>query len=514
MHHLSVPQVDEGALARLAERIALKVKSGDVIALSGDLGAGKTTFARAFIRALLDDETAEIPSPTFSLVQTYVTPRLAIAHLDLYRIAHEDETRELGIDELLAQGAVLIEWPERAPSLLPGDRLEIRLDEGPASETRAIRFEGFGNWDVRLARIDAISAFLNEQPNWQTATARYLQGDASARAYARLTQPGSQHAHAILMDSPRQPDGPPIRNGLPYSRIAHLAEDVRPFVAIADALRAGGLSVPEIYAADLERGLLLIEDFGDRVFGRELEAGHPQEPLWRVATDALLALRHVPLPPTSPLPGGSTYSLPRQDKGALQIESELLIDWYYPALLGLPLPAEARAEFIALWATIFDRLLALPAGWVLRDYHSPNLMWLPDRRGAARTGIIDFQDALAGPPAYDLVSLLQDARVDVPVAIETRLFDHYCASAGDTDASFDKGAFRFAYAALGAQRSTKILGIFARLANRDGKPAYLRHIPRIWGYLDRDLGHPELAALQSWYDLHLPRELRSRVLET
>ncbi len=304
------------------------------------------------------------------------------------------------------------------------------------------------------------------------------------------------------MDWARQPDGPAIRDGLPYSRIAHLAEGVRPFVEIGTALRASGLSTPEIYAKDLENGFLLLEDLGDSVFVRAVETGTgDQETLWRAAADALVALR-AHAPPTN---------LGAYDHSALGIEVELLTDWYWPALHGAPAPDAARAEYMSLWSAVFDRLARLPQGWVLRDYHSPNLLWLPQRQGIARVGVIDFQDAMRGPPAYDLVSLLQDARIDVPPELEGRLLDHYCAGVERTETGFDRDAFAFAYAALGAQRNTKILGIFARLAKRDGKPQYLRHLPRIWRYLERDLAHSELKPLKDWYDRHMPTKTRGAI---
>ena len=509
-HDWSVLEASETGIRRLAERLALKVGRGDTIALSGPLGAGKTTFARALIRALTGRPEAEVPSPTFSLVQTYEAARFNIAHVDLYRIASAGETAELGVEDMMAGGALIIEWGERAPGLLSADRLEIRLGEGRASDTRTVRMTGLGTWGPRLERIAELTDFLERDPLWGEAEARYLQGDASARSYARLA---AGDRRAVLMDWPRQPDGPPIRDGLPYSRIAHLAEDVRPFVAVAQALRAAGLSVPEILAADLERGFLILEDLGDRVFAAELEAGASQGELWRAATDALVILRRLPVPGTLPLPDGSSCRLPPQDRGALQIETELLLDWYWPALLGEPPQAGIRAEFLAHWNAVFDRLLAMPRGWVLRDYHSPNLMWLPERHGARRVGILDFQDALQAPPAYDLVSLLQDARVDVAPDLEAGLIDRYCSAAANEDRGFDRDAFGFAYAALGAQRSTKILGIFARLARRDGKAAYLRHTPRLWRYLERYLEHPGLTLLRAWYDRHLPPDIRTRILE-
>jgi tRNA threonylcarbamoyl adenosine modification protein YjeE len=495
-----IPGVSETALGRLAEDVAFAARPGDLITLSGELGAGKTTFARAFIRALANGSHEEIPSPTFTLVQTYATARMPVAHFDLYRLSMPSELDELGLDHALKGGLALVEWPERAGGILPHSRLDIALEDDDDGATRRITLVGHGDWEARLPRFIAMRDLMaGAKVGDATCALRYLQGDASVRRYARLSCPDGSR---ILMDWARQPDGPAIRNGLPYSRIAHLAEDVRPFVTVSTALHAAGLSTPEIYAQDLDQGFLLLEDLGDRVFAREVETGgESQEELWRTGVDALVALRAAPAPET----------LPAYDHGALGIEVELLTDWFWPVLHGGPPPQDVRDSFLALWTKVFDRLAAQPKGWVLRDYHSPNLLWLPQRAGIARVGVIDFQDAMCGPPAYDLVSLLQDARVDVPPELEARLFDHYCAAVERAETGFSRDAFAFAYAALGAQRNTKILGIFARLANRDGKPQYLRHIPRLWHYLERDLLHPELGALKDWYDRHVPTEARGSV---
>ena len=187
----------------------------------------------------------------------------------------------------------------------------------------------------------------------------------------------------------------------------------------------------------------------------------------------------------------------------MTIETELLSDWLWPFATGQDMPGPLKADYKALWASLIDALQALPTGWALRDFHSPNLIWQPQHTGLARVGVIDFQDAMQGPLAYDVVSLLQDARVDVASILEQRLLAHYCAAARNLGPGFDEDGFRFAYAALGAQRNTKILGIFARLAVRDSKPQYVAHMPRIWGYLRRCLQHPQLAALKSFYDAHV-----------
>jgi aminoglycoside/choline kinase family phosphotransferase len=310
------------------------------------------------------------------------------------------------------------------------------------------------------------------------------------------------------MDWPKAPDGPPIRSGLPYSRIAHLAEDVRPFVAVAEALRKAGLAAPEIYAADLSRGFLLMEDFGDAVFTSLAAQGADMLPLYRLAVDALLALRKTPPPAELPLERG-VHRLPDYDRGALAVETELLTYWFLPAVCGADTPAETRERFAALWNAQFDWLLAQPSGWVLRDYHSPNLVLRPEREGLARLGILDFQDAMRGHLAFDLVSLLQDARLDLPRHIEPELLAYYCAQSKAEDPAFDEAAFIRAYRLLGAQRNTKVLGIFARLARRDGKRAYLAHMPRVARYLASDLQHEALAGLKSWYDRELPGDIAS-----
>lgn len=492
------------ALDRVAAALALIVRPGDLVALSGALGAGKTTFARALITHVSGDAGEEIPSPTFALMQGYETARMGISHFDFYRLGDVGEVDELGFADALTESLVLVEWPERIAARLPDDRLEVHLDEAGSDDARALTFKGHGAWQPRLARFRDMLAFL-DRSGWADAAPRYLQGDASYRTYARLGKPDTT---ALLMDSPPMSDGPPVRDGKPYSAIAHLAEDVRPYIAIAGALKVAGLSVPDILALDMDQGFVLIEDLGDRVYASEAAAGTDMAELYGAATELLVALRsHAPAA-TLLLPDGGDYILPAYDTGALAIETELLVDWFWPAVKGEPAPDDARAEFCCLWQDQFEWLQRQPTGWVLRDYHSPNLLWLPERDGWSRVGVIDFQDAVVGPVAYDLVALLQDARTDVPEELEAHLFGQYCAACERSDPRFERSEFTAAYAILGAQRNTKILGIFARLAMRDAKRAYLAHMPRVSAYLERDLAHPALAPLRAWYDRHLPGDAR------
>lgn len=507
----------EPDVMRLAQEVAFMLAPGDVVALDGDLGAGKTTFARALIRAAANDRTLEVPSPTFTLVQTYVTPRFTIAHVDLYRLETPGEIDELGLDGLIETGVALIEWPSKAASRLPIIAFSVAITElADNTQARAITITANASAAPRLQRFAELRAFMQTAGTHPGAWSlpdvhfNYLQGDASPRRYARLTR--ADNTSAVLMDSPAQGDGPAVHDGLPYSRIAHLAENVTPFVAISNALTARSVSAPQILAADLARGILLIEDFGDAVFGAAVKAGADQAALWRNATDTLLALRADPPASTLAVPGGGTHELAPLDERILGIEASLLLDWYWPAAFGAPPPDTTRLAFDGVWRPLFGRALRSPSGWLLRDYHSPNLMALPDRAPPGNVGVIDFQDAMIGPAGYDLVSLLQDARVDVDRTIETDCLDHYIACAKLTDAAFDETEFRTVYAILGAQRATKILGIFARLAKRDGKRQYLAHIPRMWTYLERNLEHPDLSALSAWYGMHFPTSVRQRPL--
>lgn len=493
----SFDDVDLVQLDILASRLALVLNTGDVIALSGPLGAGKTTFARALVTRLGGE--GEVPSPTFALMQRYETPRLTLTHCDFYRL-EPAELGELGLDDAVSEGAVIVEWPERALGWLPEDRLDVALDETATPDRRRIVLTGHGNWAERFRRLRALAGFLDRTP-YAEAGARYLQGDASTRSYARLVLPDRS---AILMNSPRQPDGPPIRDGKPYSALVHLAEEVTPFVAVAGALRERGLSAPAIYAFDLDRGFLILEDLGDRVFGSEVRRGRPLAELWGPAVDVLAALALKGPPDVLPVEGHAPYRLPSFDADAMLTEATLLIDWFWPALHGKETPPALAEEFRALWRPFLAQAEKADLGWVLRDYHSPNLMWLPEREDIRRVGILDFQDALLGPLAYDLVSLLQDARLDVPDALERKLLARYCAARGAHSQHFSSDQFVSLYATLGAQRNSKILGIFARLAKRDGKRGYLAHIPRVARYLERDLAHPALAELRRFYAREFP----------
>jgi tRNA threonylcarbamoyl adenosine modification protein YjeE len=495
----SVALVNETATAQLMADLALLVGPGDVVTLSGDLGAGKTAAARAMIRYLAGDEALEVPSPTFTLVQGYELPPFPVLHTDLYRVENPDELEEIGLSPLPDGTLTLIEWPERAPSALPEDRIEIALTHRPAlgSTARAADISGYGRAAAVVARLQALRQFL-EASGYMDATRKRMAGDASTRSYARLIRDG---AAVILMNFPQRPDGAATYNGKSYSAAVHLAENVKPFVAIDQGLHAQGISAPAIHHADLGHGFLITEDFGSE----GVIEGDPPRPIvarYETAIDVLATLHSKSLPETLPL-AEQTYAIPVFDVDALLIEIGLMPEWYLPDR-GAELSADKRAEFFAMWRELLQKPLAAPRTWVIRDYHSPNLIWLPHREGMARVGVIDFQDAVLGPRSYDVVSLLQDARIDVPENIELTLLTRYIKARRAADASFDPAGFAELYAIMSAQRNTRLLGTFARLNRRDGKPHYLRHQPRIWTYLQRSLAHPNLSSLRDWYLANVP----------
>ena len=278
------------------------------------------------------------------------------------------------------------------------------------------------------------------------------------------------------MDMPSRPDGDAVRNGLPYSRIAHLAEDIRAVEAINRGLQAQGLSAPEIHAIDTRNGLAIIEDFGAASL-RSLLDDADQFPLCLTSAVMLLAnMAGKNWPDHVELASGGSYRLSHYDMDAMLIEVELCLDWYWPHVCDTALTDSVRGEFMTAWQDVLQLAQASRPVWVLRDFHVDNLFWLPGREADRKVGLIDTQDCVLGHPAYDVASLLQDVRVTIPADVEKDYYDMYVAARGADEADFDTGAFAAAYAILGAQRATKILGIFARLNVRDGKPGYLKYL--------------------------------------
>lgn len=322
----------------------------------------------------------------------------------------------------------------------------------------------------------ALSHDFLTRAGWGAASRAKLAGDASFRRYERLHLDGRP---AVLMDAP-----PP-------------QEDVRPFLKIARLLLQHGYSAPGIMAEDAEHGFLLLEDLGDDLYARLIRQGNDELPLYEAAIDFLLDLHRHAAP----------ADLAPYDEARLIDELGLFTDWYLPALTGRDTAEAQRRDFQDLWQTLAPEVCRPPRILVLRDFHAENLIWLPQRSGAARVGLLDFQDAVAGHPAYDLVSLLEDARRDVSPDLAETMLRRYIAGSG-----FDEATFRRAYAILGAQRNLRIVGIFTRLWKRDGKPHYQAFMPRMWRLVEHDLAHPALADLRRWIDATVPAELRRKPL--
>jgi hypothetical protein len=507
LHSFSLTLADETATTHLMADLALLIGRGDLITLSGDLGAGKTAAARAMIRHLACDEALEVPSPTFTLAQSYDLASLPVLHADLYRISDASELDELGLMPFPDDVLVLLEWPERAPDALPADRIDIQLSSqsalGPSSRFCVVT--GFGTAAAKVERLEKLRQFLSAA-NYLDAERRYMPGDASTRSYARLVRGGVSE---ILMNFPPRVDRQLIYDGKSYLQAVHLAEEIKPFVAIGQALHALGFSAPVIHHTNLDDGFLISEDLGDA----GVIEGDPPRPIverYEAATDVLVALHRQELPATLPVAGSSDYTIPAFDVAAMLIEVGLLLDWYLPDR-GVGVTDAMREEFYALWQAILAPVLARPETkpetWVIRDFHSPNLIWRAERQGMARVGIIDFQDAVLGPAAYDVASLAQDARLDIPEQVEIALLSRYVQGRRARDREFDASGFAATYAIMSAQRNTRLLGVFSRLNRRDGKPHYLRHQPRIFTYLSRSLAHPAMAPARAWYAAHLPRPL-------
>jgi tRNA threonylcarbamoyl adenosine modification protein YjeE len=497
----SLALLNETATAELMADLALLTGPGDVITLSGDLGAGKTAAARAMIRYLAADDDLEVPSPTFTLAQTYDLASFPLLHADLYRINDVSELEEIGLSPLPEATLALIEWPERALEALPPDRIDIALSHRPAlgSTARAAEITGYGKAAAQVERLKALRQFLEGAGHGESKRQR-MPGDASIRSYARLIRGDGVF---ILMNSPKRPDGPPAYDGKSYSAAVHLAEDVKPFVAIDNGLRGLGLSAPTIHHSDIEAGFLITEDFGTAAV-IEGDPPRPVQERYEAATDMLAALHREALPKTLPLAPQITFAIPLYDVDAMLVEVGLMLEWYLPDRGAEP-TADLKAQFVTMWRNLLEaKAASAPITWALRDFHSPNIIWLGERADIARIGIIDFQDAVLGPATYDLVSLLQDARIDVPEQLELSLLTRYIKARRATDESFDPAGFAELYAIMSAQRNTRLLGTFARLNRRDGKPQYLRHQPRIWTYLTRSLAHPALSGLREWYAANVP----------
>jgi N-acetylmuramate 1-kinase len=332
----------------------------------------------------------------------------------------------------------------------------------------------------RTEREAHIAGFL-AQAGWGSARRGLLAGDASFRRYDRLDLDGRT---AVLMDAP-----PPMEN-------------VGPFINVASLLGGLGFSTPRILAEDRARGLLLLEDLGDDTYTTLLRQGRDERSLYELATDALIEVRRR-------VPASALETLPAFDEARCLREVSLLLDWYWPAIKGAAAPGTVRAEFEAAWRATLPGMWKAGRTVALFDFHVDNLLVLPGRKGFQACGLLDFQDAVAGPTPFDLASLLEDVRRRVPQALANAMVDRYLK--GNPD--LKEADFRSAYAVSAAERNTRIAGTFTRLLKRDSKPGYQRFMPRVWELLQQDIAHAALAPVKAWFDKHLSPAERRPVID-
>ncbi len=495
----TVSVADEAGTLRLADDIAAIARPGDVIALHGDLGMGKSAFARAVIRRLADDAGLEVPSPTFTLLQSYETARFPVHHFDLYRLADPDELVEIGFFDAISEGLSLIEWPDRAGDDLPAERLDIVISEGDGLNGRnfALQARG-GGWAHRIEETLAIRDIL-DRSGFSGAERRHLHGDASTRSFERAT---AKSGNAVVMRWPAWRAYLNRADDDRYEEIVHLADSLTAFSTIADTLRRHGFRSPRILERDTERRLMLVEDLGSEGIVRN---GVPIRERYLAAARRLADLATLDWPEVAVDDSGEAWPMPRYDRRALATEVSLFATWYVPHLTGKPLAADARSEWDSLWDNLLSRFDDDQRHLVLRDYHSPNILW--QQTGDA-IGIIDFQDGLLGSPAYDLAALVTDARVDIPDDLASAMIAEYVECRRAADSAFDTTDFLERVTILGAQRNAKILGRFVEYAARTGRTHHLRFLPRVRHNFEKALDDKVLAGVKLWYERLAPPATR------
>lgn len=422
--------------------------------------------------------------------------RIPVRHFDLYRLADPEELEEIGFFDEVDTALTLIEWPSRASDLLPEHTIVLSL-EIQRGDARSIRLRVPESSKNRFERTVAARKFLT-CAGYPDANRAHVQGDASHRSYERISASGQ--ATTIFMNAPETPPGDIVEDGKSYADLVHRAADTKPFSAIAKTLLKLGFSAPSILRADHDSGFLLLEDFGHK--GIVDADGLPFRDRYLAAIDVLAALHDKAATLSQPVDGG--YVIPAFDRTAFLTEVSLFAQWYVPHC-NTQLKAEDQQDFTDCWSGLYDDLADAETGIILRDVHSPNLMWLADRTAPRQIGLLDFQDALWGPQLYDLASLIYDARITITPEFRQEMLDRYhtIRKTALVRAKTDRQV-----AILGAQRTMKILGIFARLASCDAKMSYLTHIPRNESYLREMLENEALGTVKRWYEARLGAQHR------
>lgn len=485
---------NEEAMLALGAQVSRYAEGGDFIALSGTLGMGKSTFARGFIRALAQDETLTVPSPTFTLVQQYEKTRLPLAHVDAYRIETPEDIYALGLEDVFEHGVVLMEWAEKGVGTIPeaeepyrypmesefGSRLDITLKEG-ADGGRIVMFNAGGSWYQRMGLVlpeyarpvteEGRRVFLESQG--VTEEANSISPDCSFRTYYRLhTKEGSR----ILMDAP-----PPMENTQTFDRVATL-------------LKQKGVRVPTLYGADHDKGYILTEDFGGTVLREAVQKGADAKDWLTVAVDLLVKWANE-----------GAVSLPcAYGAGAVWQEACRYTDWYLPSITGHATAVEDRKTLQHLFYQVYPHIEKLPKGFTHWDFHVDNLMCLGEKPSAENLGVIDFQDARCGTIAFDLCCLLED-RFPADKATKEALIDYFLAG---LDTKVDKEDFMAAYAISVTHRFLKITGLLERLERRDGRVNVKARMPQVWATLREATQHDVLSDIRAFLTELSPKEMK------
>jgi len=473
----------------LAKEVSLIIQKGDFISLVGPMGSGKTTLSKYIINSI-GEVIQEVTSPTFNLSQTYPTQRSLITHYDLYRIENYTDLEEIGFKEALEEGIVIVEWADKFSHELPKDRLEIKIEDNGKNK-RIAYIKGYGCWKKRLERNIHLNNFISGC-DLKIVNKNWMKGDASERSYQRIVT--EDNSYVVMNNNQRKKEINPTK----------IAENIEAFILINYYLESLGIKIPRILKIDRKNSFLLLEDLGNIQYSKiNLNDNHVFD-YYAPAIESLVLIQNSQHKKNLKY-NGMEHVLNFYDKDIYLEEVKLLIDWYWPYKKGTLCEINVYKEYTAIWNTLLSKI-SQSSTLTLRDFHSPNLLWVNNENGLRRCGIIDFQDALIGHPLYDLVSLTQDARIDISRELETKILNYY------NELKYSQASKNLEinlvqdYHIIATQRCFKILGVFARLAMSSKKPEYLLHIPRIIGYIERNFENKVLKDLKEWFERNFKEE--------
>ena len=472
-------------LARSISKILVK---GDVVALIGEIGSGKTTFSKRLINELTSIQVNEISSPTFNLYSIYNKNGVQVNHYDFYRVEDSEDLSEIDLAESYESGITIIEWADKYINVLKNDYIEVHIRE--KRYHREYQVIGRGNFIQRIKNANSLEYFL-EQTNLKINWQENIQGDASKRKYNRLY---TEDTTLILMDSSQEKK---------TANPTKLSTSINDYIHICKYLEKINIRVPKLFYTDTENEYLIEEDFGDLQYSRIVSERNFIE-LYQPAINTLLHITEIDHPHDLEV-GDMTYKIPEYDDMTYLNEIEIFIKFYWPYKKGVICSQSTQNEFMDIFSELLGKLTS-DKSLVLRDFHSPNLMFLDTEKNHRKCGVIDFQDALIGHPIYDLVSLSQDARVTITEEQENFLIEQYKDGVNYNNYNFDKSTIMDQYCILGVQRSLKILGIFARLSIIDNRNDYIIHMPRVIHYIRRNIKNSNLSDLSNWLKLNFKEE--------